>query len=652
MSNPEFSNINADKGSLSPARTEHDSAGVTQLLKADQNAIQQLLDSLHSVVKYDIELPRIVACGGQSSGRSSVLEAISRIEFPRGNGLCTAFATELMLSRGSTRRLEYKIRWDSPDNKDECNEWIPIKMEELGKTISDAKKAMGSRNRGGDCSFFRDVLQIRAVDPSLPNLTLIDLPSLVQVKENDIKTAKDIVNHYMSQEKTLILAVVAADREYNDQHILEMVNTKFGRNASRVMGVITKPDRIETPEQINFWTSFARNQVVDYQFGLGWHVVKNRGVTESSISFQERDENEKAYFRDNSWNGLEAEQVGIDNLRLKLSKIFDQHTRDSLPDVVGKLYEKSKQCKARLELLRGPGRNLDEKQHYLAQIANRFENLIREAVGDVGAYYDKFFSDDALRLRSVVKSQNDTFVEWMYGWGHTCEVKDSPQRREIEAPVVELEGNFQQLADPSIISGEEFLAMVKAVQSKNLCNEFPGTFNSATINILFREQSKRWRHIARAHISQVWDAAFNVLKIAAQEAAGNEYTADALINCIIVPEMDTKWNALSDKLDEVLRPYEKYHALRHDPEFFMKKYKLQVKTKTDDYQDLFKLSGYIETKFNQTEEDFIHKCIDDELIHKPEFVSSSREILDLMQLYYEVINLWLAPYGRRVFGTS
>lgn len=44
-----------------------------------------------------VALPQLVVCGDQSSGKSSVLEGISGIPFPRQDGLCTRFATEIIL---------------------------------------------------------------------------------------------------------------------------------------------------------------------------------------------------------------------------------------------------------------------------------------------------------------------------------------------------------------------------------------------------------------------------------------------------------------------------------------------------------------------------------------------------------------------------
>jgi hypothetical protein len=44
-----------------------------------------------------ISLPQLVVCGDQSAGKSSVLEGITGIPFPRQDGVCTKFATEILL---------------------------------------------------------------------------------------------------------------------------------------------------------------------------------------------------------------------------------------------------------------------------------------------------------------------------------------------------------------------------------------------------------------------------------------------------------------------------------------------------------------------------------------------------------------------------
>jgi hypothetical protein len=50
-------------------------------------------------VNQDIDIPELVMCGKQSSGKSSVLEAITGLDFPKGDGgPCTRFVIEYVLS--------------------------------------------------------------------------------------------------------------------------------------------------------------------------------------------------------------------------------------------------------------------------------------------------------------------------------------------------------------------------------------------------------------------------------------------------------------------------------------------------------------------------------------------------------------------------
>src|ERR1700761_3120545 len=46
-----------------------------------------------------IDLPQLVAVGNQSSGKSSVLEGLTNLPFPRDSGLCTRFATQITFRR-------------------------------------------------------------------------------------------------------------------------------------------------------------------------------------------------------------------------------------------------------------------------------------------------------------------------------------------------------------------------------------------------------------------------------------------------------------------------------------------------------------------------------------------------------------------------
>lgn len=89
---------------------EEEAPGYTSL--ADP-ALLDKIDSLFAcnIGEY-INLPQLVVVGDQSSGKSSVLEGLTRLPFPRDSGLCTRFATQLIFRRNknlTTRRISSSI---------------------------------------------------------------------------------------------------------------------------------------------------------------------------------------------------------------------------------------------------------------------------------------------------------------------------------------------------------------------------------------------------------------------------------------------------------------------------------------------------------------------------------------------------------------
>jgi len=56
-----------------------------------------------------ISLPQIVVVGDQSSGKSSVLEGLTKLPFPRESDLCTRFATQIVFRRDPIQSISVSI---------------------------------------------------------------------------------------------------------------------------------------------------------------------------------------------------------------------------------------------------------------------------------------------------------------------------------------------------------------------------------------------------------------------------------------------------------------------------------------------------------------------------------------------------------------
>lgn len=144
----------------------------------EQRKIMDLIDRLRrSGLSGVVQLPQLVVCGDQSSGKSSVLEAITEIPFPRKENLCTRFATEIVLRRSATPAIVTKITPDKTRPESEQQKLRNFKISlgnfgELPTVIDEASKLMGLDDNilGVTRAFARDVLSIEISGPGRPQL--------------------------------------------------------------------------------------------------------------------------------------------------------------------------------------------------------------------------------------------------------------------------------------------------------------------------------------------------------------------------------------------------------------------------------------------------------------------------------------------------
>jgi hypothetical protein len=69
-----------------------------------------------------VALPQLVAVGDQSSGKSSILEGLTGLPFPRDSTLCTRFATQIIFRRAAGqvgRSIRASIK-PAPQSDPEC----------------------------------------------------------------------------------------------------------------------------------------------------------------------------------------------------------------------------------------------------------------------------------------------------------------------------------------------------------------------------------------------------------------------------------------------------------------------------------------------------------------------------------------------------
>lgn len=105
----------------------HGSLGDPTLLKK--------IDALFACgVGNHIPLPQLVVVGDQSSGKSSVLEGLTNLPFPRDSGLCTRFATQITFLRAAETSISVSIlpaQNASPEHRLKLQSWSKTGLKEL-----------------------------------------------------------------------------------------------------------------------------------------------------------------------------------------------------------------------------------------------------------------------------------------------------------------------------------------------------------------------------------------------------------------------------------------------------------------------------------------------------------------------------------------
>src|SRR5947209_6354264 len=135
---------------------------LVSLQSKDHEDLLNIIDTLRSqgISRY-IDLPQLIVCGDQSSGKSSVLEAVSGIRFPTKDNLCTRFATELILRRGSATSASVTIVPNADRSESEKAKLLQFQHEivdfgQFEKLVDKAKLVMGIE--GDAKAFSNDIL--------------------------------------------------------------------------------------------------------------------------------------------------------------------------------------------------------------------------------------------------------------------------------------------------------------------------------------------------------------------------------------------------------------------------------------------------------------------------------------------------------------
>ncbi|OJD16084.1 hypothetical protein AJ78_03717 [Emergomyces pasteurianus Ep9510] len=526
---------------------------------SDELDLVDAIDKLRSQgISHYVSLPQLIVCGDQSSGKSSVLDAISGIPFPTKDHLCTRFATEVILRRTATEGVSVSIVPSQDRPEAECEQLAQFReslttLDDIPTLINGAKDAMGLS--GANNAFSNDVLRIEISGPNRPHLTIVDLPGLIH-SENKIQKAADVdlvqrlVRSYMSNPRSIILAVVSAKNDYANQVVLKLARD-VDPNGIRTLGVITKPDTLPVgSESEGAFVALARNE--DVYFRLGWHVLKNRDYETRHCSADARDLAETQFFSSGVWSNLPPGSVGIVTLRKRLSQVLLDQIGNELPHLAAEIESSIEHCRVELSRLGESRGTVDEQRLYLLRIGQSFQSTVKAAKD--GSYADEIFGDSrtadgyCMRFRAVIQNLNLEFADTMRRAGQDRKIVDDATPEAGE--------------ESRTVTRTEYLNDIRELIKRSRGRELPGMYNPLIVGELFYEQSTPWERLARKHIDLVWRSSVAFLDLLVGELADVD-TAEALRREVIHPAMGVLRQGLNSKLKKIITPFQTVHAITY-----------------------------------------------------------------------------------------
>ncbi|KAI5477265.1 dynamin GTPase [Pseudohyphozyma bogoriensis] len=290
-----------------------------------------------------LTLPSIVVVGSQSSGKSSVLEAIVGREFlPKGDNMVTRRPIELTLIH-------------TPPTSSNPAPLTTAEFPGLGMgQLTDFEKVqqtlldMNLSVPASEC-VSSDPIHLRIYSPSVPDLSLVDLPGYVQISSMDQPAElKDkiagLCEKYIKS-PNIILAVCAADVDLANSPALRAAK-KVDPLGLRTVGVVSKMDLVDPaiggevlsnkryPLALGYVGVVAKVPKGGPRRGLRRIGGAGTGEEEAGSLVRTLRDNEDAFFNGNQeFFSREGINVGTETLKKRLMEVLESSMSSSLHSI-------------------------------------------------------------------------------------------------------------------------------------------------------------------------------------------------------------------------------------------------------------------------------------------------------------------------------
>ncbi|XP_068433934.1 dynamin-2 isoform X1 [Clinocottus analis] len=288
--------------------------------------INKLQDAFSSIGQScNLDLPQIAVVGGQSAGKSSVLENfVGRDFLPRGSGIVTRRPLILQLVNNKAEYAEFL----------HCKGKKFVDFDEVRLEIESETERITGSNKG----ISTIPINLRVYSPNVLNLTLIDLPGMTKVAVGDQPVdiehqIREMLMQFITKESCLILAVTPANTDLANSDALKIAK-EVDPQGLRTIGVITKLDLMDEGTDAK---DILENKLLPLRRGYIGVVNRSQKDIDGKKDIRAALAAERKFFLSHPGYRHLAERMGTPHLQKILNQQLTNHIRDTLPGLRSKL---------------------------------------------------------------------------------------------------------------------------------------------------------------------------------------------------------------------------------------------------------------------------------------------------------------------------
>ncbi|KAK2888240.1 dynamin-1a isoform X1 [Channa argus] len=273
----------------------------------------------------NLDLPQIAVVGGQSAGKSSVLENFVGKDFlPRGSGIVTRRPLVLQLIHCPTEYAEFL----------HCKGKKFIDFDEVRQEVEAETDRLTGANKG----ISPVPINLRVYSPHVLNLTLVDLPGMTKVPVGDQPAdiefqIREMLMQFVTKDNCLLLAVSPANSDLANSDALKIAK-EVDPQGQRTIGVITKLDLMDEGTDAK---DILENKLLPLRRGYIGVVNRSQKDIDGKKDINAAIAAERKFFLSHPAYRHLADRMGTPYLQKVLNQQLTNHIRDTLPGLRVKL---------------------------------------------------------------------------------------------------------------------------------------------------------------------------------------------------------------------------------------------------------------------------------------------------------------------------